>query len=194
MDFSNLWKHCYRFTHAYFHTVWNNDVLGSHAPSIFRRSSHFALWEAVSQRIYCCSPKIKHLAPKQILGWLRHWATVSLHHLSKMSEVKSHMRKSALIIVTWSEPLKIRCHVVVTQQRATVEQCARKFRNVWVCRGTSGHEWTASSSLHHIKTVKLALVQCKWHAGKSSGIARIKSITHSRCWLQIYEKFLVLSS
>jgi len=23
MDFSNLWKHCYRFTHASFHTVYN---------------------------------------------------------------------------------------------------------------------------------------------------------------------------
>jgi len=23
MDFSNLWKHCYRFTHAPFHTVYN---------------------------------------------------------------------------------------------------------------------------------------------------------------------------
>jgi len=39
-------------------------------------------------------------------------------------------------------------------------KCARKFRNVWVCRRRSGHEWTASSSLHHINTVKLALVQC----------------------------------
>jgi len=23
MDFSNLWKHCYRFTHASFHKVYN---------------------------------------------------------------------------------------------------------------------------------------------------------------------------
>jgi len=29
-----------------------------------------------------------------------------------------------------SEPFKISCHVIVTQQRETVEQCARKFRNV----------------------------------------------------------------
>ena len=40
------------------------------------------------------------------------------------------MRKSAWTIVIWREPLKIRCHVIVPQQRATVEQCARKFRNV----------------------------------------------------------------
>jgi len=42
------------------------------------------------------------------------------------------MRKSALTIVNrnLSEPLKIHCHVIVTQQRATAEQCARKFRNV----------------------------------------------------------------
>jgi len=58
----------------------------------------------------------------------------------------SRMRKNALTIVTWSEPLKIGCHVIATQQRATVEQCARKFRNVWVRRRRSGAEWTASSS------------------------------------------------
>jgi len=23
MNFSNLWKHCYRFTHAFFHSVYN---------------------------------------------------------------------------------------------------------------------------------------------------------------------------
>jgi len=56
--------------------------------------------------------------------------TFSLHHVSKMSEVNSHMRKNTLIILTWSEPLKICCHVVVTQLRETVEQYARKFRNV----------------------------------------------------------------
>jgi len=24
------------------------------------------------KRKYCCSPKVKHIAPKQIQGWLRH--------------------------------------------------------------------------------------------------------------------------
>jgi len=33
----------------------------------------------------------------------------------------------------------------------------------WFCSGKSGHEWIASSSLHHTRTVKLALVQCEWH-------------------------------
>jgi len=47
-----------------------------------------------------------------------------------MSEVNSHMRKNALIIVIWSEPLTIRCYVIATQLRETAEQCARKFRNV----------------------------------------------------------------
>jgi len=55
---------------------------------------------------------------------------VSLHHLPKMSEVNSHICKNASAVVTWSEPLKIRWHAIVTQQRATLEQCARKFRNV----------------------------------------------------------------
>jgi len=47
-----------------------------------------------------------------------------------MTEVNSHMLKNALIIVTWSEPLKIRWHIIVMQQRQPVEQCTRKFRNV----------------------------------------------------------------
>jgi len=56
--------------------------------------------------------------------------TASLHHLPKTSEVNSHIRKSALTVVTWNKPLKFRCHGIVTQQRATVEQCACKFCNV----------------------------------------------------------------
>jgi len=133
-------------------------------PQIFRISSHFALWEAVSRRKYCCSPNIKYfrlpnsLARQKCLGRLRYCVTVSLYHLSKMSEVNSHMRKNALTIVIWSEPLKIRWYAIVTQQRTTVEQCARKFRNVWVCRQRSGPEWTASSSLHHTRTVNLTVV------------------------------------
>jgi len=64
--------------------------------------------------------------------------TVSLHHLPKISEINSHIRKNASTIVTWSEPLKIRCHVIVTQQRATVEPRARKFPNV----SPQTNEWT----------------------------------------------------
>jgi len=70
--------------------------------------------------------------------------------------------------------LKIRCDFIVTQQRATLEQFARKFRNVWVCRRRSGHEWTPNSSLYHIRTVKLTLVQCECQTGKW------------RCWLQLF--------
>jgi len=36
--------------------------------------------------------------------------------------------------------------LLLLQQRATVEQCAGKCRNVWV-RRRSRREWTASSSL-----------------------------------------------
>ena len=54
-----------------------------------------------------------------------------------MHEINSHMRKNAILIVTWSEPLKIRCHVSFTQLRETV-QCARKFRNV----SLQAKEWT----------------------------------------------------
>jgi len=53
--------------------------------------------------------------------------TVSLDHLPKMQEVNSHMWKNASTIVTSIEPLNIRCHVIVAQQRATADQRARKF-------------------------------------------------------------------
>jgi len=51
-----------------------------------------------------------------------------------MFEVNNLIWKNALTIVTSSEPLNIRCHVIVTQQRSTVERCARKFRSVSAIR------------------------------------------------------------
>ena len=47
----------------------SQECLRSHdLPKIFRISSHFVLWEVVSQTEYCCSPKIKHLAPPKKFG------------------------------------------------------------------------------------------------------------------------------
>jgi len=44
---------------------------------------------------------------------------------------QSHVAKRlSPTTVIWSEPLKISCHVIVTQQRPTVEQSARKFWNL----------------------------------------------------------------
>ena len=97
-------------------------------------------------------------------------------HLTSLRPwVNSHMRKYAMTIITWSEPLKICCHVVVMQQRASVNNALASF-STWVCRRRSGHEWTVSSSLHHTRTVKLTLVQCECHTGPQSIIARIKVI------------------
>ena len=106
-------------------------VLGVHAPQIFRISSHFALWEAVSQRKYCCL-KSNILDPQKNLGWQRQSHCIAASPVRDVWGQESHVEKRT--IVTWSEPLKICCHVIVTQRRATAEQCARKFRNVWVCR------------------------------------------------------------
>jgi len=39
--------------------------------------------------------------------------------------------------------LKKRCHVIVTQQSTTVEQCARKFRNVSANEGVDMSELQA---------------------------------------------------
>jgi len=41
---------------------------GAMPPQIFRKYSHFVLWEAFFQTKYCYSPKIKHLAPQKFLG------------------------------------------------------------------------------------------------------------------------------
>jgi len=35
-----------------------------------------------------------------------------------------------------------------------------------LCKQRSAHEWIASSSLHHTRTVNLDLVQCEFHTGK----------------------------
>jgi len=93
--------------------------------------------------------------------------TVSLHHLPKMSEVNRHMRKNASTIVTWSEPLKIRCHVIVMKQRATVEQCARTFRNN-VSLQTKEWTWVNCKLItaSHQNSEAAALVQCECHSGK----------------------------
>jgi len=53
----------------------------------------------------------------------------SLHIPAKMSAFNSHMQQNATD-TTRSEPLKICCHVIVTQQTPIVEQCAHKFRNL----------------------------------------------------------------
>jgi len=44
----------------------NHGVPGRNTPQIFSISSHFVLWEVLSQTNYCCSPKIKHFStPKK---------------------------------------------------------------------------------------------------------------------------------
>jgi len=40
----------------------------AHASQIVSISSHFVLWEAVSQTKYCCSSKIKHFGPQKNFG------------------------------------------------------------------------------------------------------------------------------
>ena len=112
-----VWKHCYRFTHAYFHTGWNNVSWGGIPPKIFKIIVILRFERRYPKENAVARLKSNISNPKKILGWLRHWAIVSRHHLSKMSEVNSRMWKSALTIVTWSEPLTICCHVTVIQAR-----------------------------------------------------------------------------
>ena len=45
-----------------------------------------------------------------------------------------------------------------------------------LCKQSCAHEWIANATLHHIGTVSLALVQCKFHAGNWIVAAGVKSI------------------
>jgi len=59
-----------------------------------------------------------------------------------------------------------------------------------LCRQRRGHEWTASSSLHDTIIVNLTLVQCEFHTGKKTVIARIKSINRKDADLSFFQKYL----
>jgi len=73
--------------------------------------------------------------------------------------------KTMTTTVTSRASSKICGHVTVTQQRPTVEQFAPGFRNLPL-QANKRMQWIASSSLHHIRTVSLSLVQCECHIGK----------------------------
>jgi len=64
-----------------------------------------------------------HLLPKRLRSNMGQ-KTCFLHLAPSNLVTRLHMRKNALIIVTWSEHFKIRCHVIFTQLRETVKQCA----------------------------------------------------------------------
>jgi len=67
-----------------------------------------------------------------------------------MSEVNSHVRKSALTVVyrnlkwTFEDSLHGYCYATEQQQKNALAS----FVKFWVGRRRSGHEWTASSPLH----------------------------------------------
>jgi len=65
-------------------------------------------------------------------------------------------------IFTWSEPLKIRCHAIVTQLSETVKQFARKFRNV----SLQAMEWKWVNCKLITASNQLAFVQFECHTGK----------------------------
>jgi len=63
----------------------------------------------------------------KLFGLLLSAVTVSLHYLPRCLRWTIAGRKM-ITAATWSEPLKICCHVVVTQQRPIVEQSTPNFR------------------------------------------------------------------
>jgi len=64
--------------------------------------------------------------------------------------------------VTSSKPLKICCHIVVTQQRPTVEQSERKLRNLRLV----GKERIQALITSLYRTMNLAGLQCECHTRK----------------------------
>jgi len=127
--------------------------------------SHFVLWEAVSQRKYCCTPKIQHFGPPKIFGL----ATPMSHCIaaSPVEDVWGQQLRAGKRINyrnlkwTFEDSLPCYCCAIKSNCRNALTSFASR-----VCRQRSGDEWTASSSLHHTRTVKLALVQCACHTGK----------------------------
>ena len=109
------------------------------------------------------------------------YTAISSHSLAalpaKMSAFSSHMRQNAYYRIwrnlKWTEDLlPCYCYTIKTKSKTIRLQ-------VWqpaLCRQRSGQEWVASSPLPDTRTVNLAQVQCACHSGKSTVIARIKSI------------------
>ena len=125
----------------------------------FRINIHFC-FERLYPKKYCCSPKIKHFGPckffgqsEKYFGWLRHWVAVPLLHLSKMSEVNSHMRKSVLTIVNrdlkWTSEHLLPCYCYATKSnsRTTRLQVSWSFESA---------DWVDMSELqaHHCITLE----------------------------------------
>jgi len=50
--------------------------------------------------------------------------------LSELTVSLEYLRSTLACGKTQSEDVKIRCHVIVTQQNPAIEQSARKFRNL----------------------------------------------------------------
>jgi len=140
-------------------------LLRSYAPQIFRKSSHFSLYpqKAVSPKIHWCSLKIKHFDPSNFFGPPpKIGLAMPLSHCITTSPIKdvwgqqSHVEKHINYRKSWLEVNHYRfvaCYCYATKSNSRT--MARIFHNVWVCRRRSRHEWTASSSLHHTRTVKL---------------------------------------
>ena len=90
--------------------------------------------------------------------------------LAKMCAFNSLMQQNAChrnIKWTFADLLPCYCYAIKTNSRTILSRLSQQRRR---------HEWNASLSLHDTITVNLTLVQCEFHTGKKTVIARIKSI------------------
>jgi len=134
-------------------TQYETTSLRGPCPQTFRKSSHFLFWEAVSPKIYCCSPKIKRFGPSKYFGPPKKIRLATpLCHCIAASPVKdvwcqqSHAEKRINYRnLKWTFEDSLPCYCYATKRNTALAS----FVTFWVCRRRSGHEWTASSSLHH---------------------------------------------
>jgi len=83
--------------------------------------------------------------------WLIFWSSQLLKNVMFVLIKISYFNTT----VTWGEPLKIRCLVIVTLWGTTAEQSARKYRNLPL-------QAKEQTSAHYCITLDLTLVQCEY--------------------------------
>jgi len=114
----------------------------SHIGHTHANNGFFKLVKAL---LHIYSYFISHSITK-VRGFPPSAVTVSLYYLQRClssSSTDTCGKTSTATTTTWSEPLKICGHVIVTQYKPTVEQSARNFRNpeqdlsVWSLRSES---------------------------------------------------------
>ena len=90
-----------------------------------------------------------------------HLSTIRTHFLPALLALKACMRQNAKRKHEDSLPCK--CYAIKSNSRTI---CTQVSQLPSADRKSSGHEWTANSSLHNPRTVNMVLVHCGCRTGK----------------------------